>query len=55
MVGTAQVRLCPPYGSGALGDIVRIQRHDGILAMHGPTKDAAFPCLIVIGFHLNPV
>ena len=29
--------------------------HAGIPGMHGPTKDAAFPCLIVIGFRLNPV
>jgi len=30
-------------------------QHAAILQMHGPTKDAAFACLIVIGFHLNPV
>jgi hypothetical protein len=29
--------------------------HDGILQTHGPTKDAISPCLIVIGFHPNPV
>ncbi|TGN88174.1 hypothetical protein EOW77_0015110 [Bradyrhizobium yuanmingense] len=30
-------------------------RHALILQTHGPTKDAAFACLIVIGLHPNPV
>jgi hypothetical protein len=29
--------------------------HDSIRETHGPAKVAKFPCLIVIGFRLNPV
>ena len=43
------------YEAAALDFQLPLVKHASLPEMRGPTKDAAFHRLIVVGFRLNPV